>query len=236
VLEQQAMLDAARRAVEAARAAGGSYADARLVTREHETTLVRNEELEGVDRSLSEGVGIRVLVDGHWGFAATARSEPEEIERTAHLAVEIARASSRLPGEPVRLAEVEPVVDTWATPIREDPFVVPLSDKLEMLMEASRRLRLAPGVSFGEASLDLFRQHSAFASSEGAAIQQTLVHSGAGIEATAIGEGEIQRRSFPNSFRGHFSAAGYEHIRSLQLLDAAERVGREAAELLAAPE
>jgi len=236
VLDQQTRLDISRRAVEAARAAGASYADARVVAREHETIVVRNEELEGVDRSLSEGIGIRVLVDGRWGFAATARPEEREVARTASLAVEIARASARLPGEPVHLAEVEPATDTWATPIREDPFVVPLEEKLNLLMEASRRMRIAPGVSFGEASLDLFRQRTAFASSEGAAIEQTLVHSGAGIEATAIGEGEMQRRSFPNSFRGHFSAAGYEHIRGLHLLDEAERVGREAVALLSAPE
>ena len=82
--------------------------------------------------------------------------------------------------------------------------------------------------------MDFLRRRSYFASSEGAAIEQTIVHSGGGIEATVIGDGEMQRRSFPNSFRGHLRAAGYEHIRKLGLVDQAERIGQEAVDLLSA--
>ena len=52
-----------------------------------------------------------------------------------------------------------------------------------------------------------------------------MVHSGAGIEATATAEGELQRRSFPNSFRGHIAAAGWEHVQPLGLIEEAERTG-----------
>src|SRR3989304_3195790 len=83
---------------------------------------VPNQQMEGIDRSSSQGIGIRVLVNGYWGFAATARLEPEEIERTAGLAVEIARAASRLPMEPVRLADADPATGTWHSPMQEDPF------------------------------------------------------------------------------------------------------------------
>ena len=100
------MLDVAKQAVEAAKAAGADYADGRVVAEDSESITVRNQEMEGIDRSSSEGIGIRVLVNGYWGFAATARTEPQEIERTASLAVEIARAAARLPMDPVRLAEV----------------------------------------------------------------------------------------------------------------------------------
>jgi predicted Zn-dependent protease len=229
------MLDVAREAVEAARRAGADYADARWVLEENESITVKNEEMEGIDRSRSDGIGIRVLAGGFWGFAATARSEdPAEVERTAALAVEIARAASRLPREPVRLSEVEPVTDTWETTIQEDPFAVSLEEKVSLLMEASRRMRAVPGLSFAEAMLDFYRKRSALATSEGAAIEQTITHSGGGIEATAIGDGELQRRSFPNSFRGHIAAAGYEHIRALGLLEESERLGTEAVELLSA--
>jgi TldD protein len=229
-------VEIARQAVEAARAAGAGYADARWVSQELESLSVKNQEMEGIDRSRSEGVGIRVLVDGYWGFAATARTSAQDLERTARTAVEIARAASRLPREPVRLAEVEPVTATWETHIQEDPFSVSLEEKVSILMEASRRMQEVEGLAFGEAMLDFYRKRSAFASTEGAAIEQTITHSGGGIEATAIGDGEVQRRSFPNSFRGHISAAGYEHIRALGLVEEAERVGREAVELLSAPD
>ena len=67
------MLDVAKQAVEAARAAGADYADGRVVADDSESITVRNQEMEGIDRSTSEGLGIRVLVNGYWGFAATAR-------------------------------------------------------------------------------------------------------------------------------------------------------------------
>ncbi|MDP9297004.1 MAG: TldD/PmbA family protein, partial [Actinomycetota bacterium] len=134
------MLETAKEAVEAAARAGAGYADARLVKEESESLTVRNQEMEGIDRSVSEGVGIRVLVDGYWGFAATARTGAEDIRTTAELAVEVAKAASRLPREPVRLSEVEPAVATWESPMERDPFEVPLSEKVELLMEASRRM------------------------------------------------------------------------------------------------
>ena len=228
------MQNIVKEAVGAAASEGADYADARLVTEETESLTVRNQEMEGIDRSRSRGIGVRVLVNGYWGFAASARTDPEEIEATARLAVAIARAAARLPGEPVRLAEVEPVQATWSSPMQEDPFSVPLEEKVALLMEASRRMQSVKGVSFAEAGIDLYRRHTVFGSSEGALIDQTVVHTGGGIEATAIGDGEMQRRSFPNSFRGHIAAAGWEHIPPLGLVAEAERVGTEAVELLAA--
>ena len=228
------MIDVVQQAVDAARTAGAGYADARFVSEETESLSVKNQEMEGIDRSLSQGVGIRVLVDGYWGFAATARTSPEELDRTAGLAVDIARAAARLPMEPVRLAEVEPVTAEWSTAVQDDPFAVALDEKVALLMEASRRMQAVPRLSFAEAFLDIFRRRTTFASTEGASIRQTVVHSGGGLLATAIAGGEVQRRSFPNSFRGHLRAAGYEHIKTLRLVEEAEQVAAEAVELLSA--
>jgi len=225
-----------QQAVTEATVAGADYADARMVTEESESLTVKNQEMEGIDRSRSVGVGIRVLVNGYWGFAATARANDQEVARTARLAVAIARAAARLPGEAVRLAEVEPVVATWSSSVQVDPFTVPLEEKVSLLMEASRRMQEVKGVSFAEAVLDLYRRHTLFASSEGALIEQTIVNSGGGIEATALADGEMQRRSYPNSFRGHITAAGWEHIPRLGLVEEAERTGREAVQLLSAKE
>ena len=230
------MLEVSKQAVEAAKAAGADFADARAVADRSESLTVRNQEMEGIDREESEGLGIRVLVNGRWGFAATGRLEEAEILRTARLAVEIARAAARLPGEPVELSPVEPAVASWHGPMKEDPFNVPLEEKVALLVEASRRMQQAKGLAFAESSLDFFRRSTWFVSSDGAKIEQTVVHSGGGIEATAVGDGELQRRSFPNSFRGHLKAAGYEHIRTLGLVQEAERTAAEAVELLSAKE
>jgi len=228
------MLHVAKEAVEAARAAGAHYADARFVHEDSESITVRNQEMEGIDRATSEGVGVRVLVDGYWGFAATARPEGAEIARTAGLAVEIARAAARLPREPVKLTEIEPATGTWASPFQDDPFNVSLEEKVALLMEATRRMQEVDGLAFAEGGIDLYRVRTSFASSEGSAIEQTVLHSGAGLDATAISEGELQRRSYPNSFRGHIAAAGWEHIAKLGLIEEAERTATEAVELLSA--
>ena len=228
------MLHVAKEAVEAARAAGAHYADARFVHEDSESITVRNQEMEGIDRATSEGVGVRVLVDGYWGFAATARPEGAEIARTAGLAVEIARAAARLPREPVKLTEVDPVTGTWASAFRDDPFNVSLEEKVALLMEATRRMQEVEGLAFAEGGIDLYRVRTSFASSEGSAIEQTVLHSGAGLDATAISGGELQRRSYPNSFRGHIAAAGWEHIAKLGLIEEAERTATEAVELLSA--
>jgi TldD protein len=226
------MLDIVRTAVEAATKAGADYADARAVTEESESLTVKNQEMEGIDRAETTGVGVRVLVNGFWGFAATARLHEEDVVRTAELAVAIARAAARLPRDPVELSPVEPVKASWESPVQEDPFTMSLEEKVALLMEASRRMQQVKGVSFAEAMLDFYRKRQSFASSEGAEIDQTVTHSGGGIEAVVIGNGEMQRRSFPNSFRGHITAAGWEHIPRLGLVEEAERIGREAVELL----
>ena len=230
------MLEVAKLAVEAARSAGADFADARAGTDESESLTVRNQEMEGIDRSTSGGVGVRVLVGGRWGFAATARLDGAEIDRTAQLAVEMAKAAQRLPGDAVSLTPVEPATASWRTPVKEDPFTVPLEEKVALLMEASRVMQGVPGLSFAEASLDFFRRSTWFASSDGAAIEQVVTNSGGGIEAVAVADGDMQRRSYPNSFRGHVKAAGYEHIRTLGLIEEAERIGSEAVALLSAPE
>ncbi|MEX1101934.1 MAG: TldD/PmbA family protein [Actinomycetota bacterium] len=233
--EEEPVLDVAKRAVDAATAAGADYADARAGRDETESLTVRNQEMEGIDRLTSSGVGIRVLVAGRWGFAATARTDAEEIERAAALAVEQARAASLLPADPVELSPVEPVTDHWHGPCQEDPFDVPLEEKVALLMEASRRMQQVRGTTFASGVLDFYRRRTCFASTDGAAIDQTVTHSGGGIEATAIADGQVQRRSFPNSFRGHLAGAGYEHVRSLGLLSESERTAHEAVDLLTAP-
>jgi len=230
------VLDVAGSAVEAAVKAGADYSDARVGTDLTEAITVRNQEMEGIDRAESTGLGVRVLVDGRWGFAATARLDAAEIDHAAATAVQTARAAARLPADPVELSPVEPVTGTWRSPMNEDPFTVPLEEKIALLMEATRRMQSVQGVTFAEGSIDLFRRSTWFASSDGAAIEQSTTQSGGGIEATAINDGEMQRRSYPNSFRGHVKASGYEHIRTLGLVEEAEQTGAQAVELLSAPE
>ena len=224
-----------RLAVETATAAGATYADGRFVDLASEHLMVRDGRVEGSAHPTSAGLGIRVLVDGRWGFAATSDLGPEAVEAAARLAGEVARAGGLAPGRPVELAPAAPVVASWSTPVAEDPFAVALEDKLDLLVRASEAMLAVTGVGVAEARMHAWRRASHLVTSDGADVAQTIVHCGGGIAATAVGEGETQVRSYPNSFGGDFGARGYELIRGLDLVAHAPRVAAEAVELLAAP-
>jgi TldD protein len=223
-------------ALEAARGAGAGYADARFVEELSEAVTIQDERVEHLESDRTRGIGVRVLVDGCWGFAASARLDEASVAATGKLAVEIATASARLQRQRVRLAEVEPVVATWATPVQIDPFELPLDTKLELLMAASAAQRTVPGLAHAQASLDLWRRRTVLHTSEGTRLDQTVTQTGAGIEAIATGDGDLQRRTWPNSFRGHFEAGGWEVAVATGLAANAPRVAEEAVGLLRAPE
>ncbi|MDP8921270.1 MAG: TldD/PmbA family protein [Chloroflexota bacterium] len=228
------MKDLTDRALDAATAAGATYADIRIERLERQVVTVKNGRPDGVVDDESVGFGIRVVADGAWGFASSARVEPREIDRVARLAVEIAHASALTRRAPVELGEPIRSIGAYSTPVRQDPFAVSLDDKLAMLLEADREMRAVDGIRVAEGSFECQRLHKVFASSEGSWVEQTLVETGAGIEALAVGEDDTQRRSYPNSFGRHHGTAGYEQFASLDLVGNARRIAEEAVALLSA--
>lgn len=229
-------LTLAERAVAVATSGGATYADARLVDVRAEHLRVRNGEVEAVRSSTSTGIGVRVVRGGCWGFAATGQLDASSVEATARLALEVAAAGSALQRAPVALAEGDAVQASWSTPIDEDPFAVPLEDKLDLLVRSTTTMLEVPQVSIAHGSFDAWRRSSLFVSSEGARIDQHITQCGAGLGATAVGESEVQNRSYPNSFGGDCGSEGYELVRRADLLGNAARVADEAAQLLVADE
>ena len=222
-------------ALDAATSAGATYADARGVDAYNEAIGVRGPIVESLDRNSSTGFGVRVLVDGAWGFASSAVLTAEEATRIARTAVEVARASATALSKPVELAPEPAHRATWATKIVTDPFTVPLEDKVALLTSASETMEKVSGVRVGRGTMDLIRQQTWFVSSEGSDIDQTIFHTGAGIEATCVSDGEVQVRSYPGSFRGHFAGAGYELVEEMDLAGHAQATAEEAVALLSAP-
>lgn len=230
------MNDLIERALNGLQLAGATYGDARVVETRRESIEIKNGRSEGVVLGTNRGIGVRAIAEGAWGFAATSRLEPAEVDRAVALAVEIARASARAKREDVRLAEVAPATDAYATPIAIDPFAVPLERKLALLTAASETLMKEPAVKVAQAFFTGYRVHKWFGSTEGARIEQTITETGGGIAATAVEKGEVQVRSFPNSFRGNFATAGWEFVEEMDLPGQAPRVASEAAALLTAPQ
>jgi len=211
------------------------YADARFVDSKTESITVKNGQLEGLSRNESKGIGIRVLYNGCWGFAAGSGLTISALKNTADKAVRIARASATTRKNPVRLASVDIHRAKYMSPCLEDPFAVSLDGKIDMLMNINRIFKKHPKIKTIEGGLDFFRTEKIFCSTEGAMIEQVIVESGGGYEATAVDGREVQKRSYPNSHRGDYACAGYEFIRQMNLLENAERVADEALALLKAP-
>ncbi len=229
------MFDYAQAAVEGALAAGAAYADARVVTSREESIQVRNQNLDAAGRSESAGLGVRALIGSSWGFFATAELADADARAAGERAAAIATASATVPGPAVPLADVPVVDDHYETPFDENPFAVPLSEKVDMLVAVTATMQGVAGVALANASLRFFDTEKWFVSSQGHRISQHIVESGGGFDATALGESESQRRSYPQSF-GQYETGGYETIRAWDYPGNAGRIAEEAVALLTAPE
>jgi TldD protein len=175
-----------------------------------------------------------VLDRGSWGFASTDDLSAKGIEAAASLAVEIARASALAKKHDVMLAPEQKYEVAWTSPIRTDPFSIPVDRNLELLFSIDAELRRNPGVTLAEAALVFARNRQVFVSSIGSLIDQTRYTSGAGFTAFSFRDGEIQKRSYPNSFGGQHQLKGYELVDELKLLENAPRIAEEAVALYAA--
>src|SRR6056297_736231 len=227
------MFDLATAAVEAALAAGATYADARVVLRRHENLAARNGELEEAGHSEDAGVGVRALVGSSWGFAATSELTEAAAKRAGGEATATAKASARVPGRGLELADVPAAQDTYTTPFVEDPFTVPLDEKVRVVTDATRTMAAVDGVMIATAMLLFWDTDKWFVSSQGHRIHQRILESGCGMDATAVGEHETQRRSYPQSF-GHVQTGGYGVIRRFDLPGHAPACAKQAVQQLTA--
>ncbi|MBN2405692.1 MAG: TldD/PmbA family protein [Coriobacteriia bacterium] len=222
------------RALQAASAAGASYADVRVVHTTQENLSARNGVVEGVSTSESLGIGVRAIASGSWGFAATSSLESDAVVDVARQAVAIAKASALTTRTPVELSALPAYNDSWEGPCRIDPFTVSLDEKLDLLLAADAALRAEPAVKIAKGALGFIRVEKTFGSTIGSFIEQKYTESAAGITAYAIEDGEILPRSYPNSHGGQAVQGGWEAILALDLPGNAVRVAEQAAGLISA--
>jgi TldD protein len=225
--------DVADAAVQAALDAGARYADARVMHRRSESMSARNGDIEELVQDEDAGVGVRALVGSSWGFFATPDLSGAAARAAGSRATAIARASAAVPGPPADLVPVAPATGSWASPCQVDPLGVPLAVKGDLLVRATRTMR-EHGADFAAGLYRIWDTTKWFVSSEGHRVDQHIRECGAGVEATAIGDGETQRRSYP-SFRGQYGTRGWEMVDELDLAGNAARTAEEARALLNAP-
>ena len=177
---------------------------------------------------------MRVLVDGAWGFASQPLSDPNDAEAVAIRAVEMASAGVGA-GEPLTLPDREPASGRYATVVSQDPFAVSSAERDDLLERMVRAAAASAGVVGVQSGVNAKRQHRHFGDTAGSRQHQHLVECGAMLVAIASGDGHTQRRSYPNSFHGNTGGAGWEFVVGLDMEANADRVGREAVQLLSAP-
>src|SRR5262249_59939657 len=176
-------------ALDKARSLGAGYADIRINRVYTQAVTTREMRVLNVVNNENYGFGVRVLVDGAWGFAACPRVEKDEIARIASQAVEIARANKVLLDKPIILAPEPAHVDVWQTPITKDPFKISIQSKIDLLLEANRRAIAAqkePYRLFCTSGMNFVKEEKFFASTDGSLIEQTIVRSWPSLSVTAV--------------------------------------------------
>jgi TldD protein len=183
---QAAAVDAVRdevadAALAVARRLGASYADVRVNRLRTESVATREQQVQNVARNQSVGFGVRVLVNGTWGFAASPVLTADEARRIAEVAVDIGKANARVQRKRLTLAPVDAVKTTWKSAFKIDPLDVPLDAKVQFLLKLNQAAMETKGVTFVDSSMRWISEQKFLATSEGSRIDQHLVRGGTSI-------------------------------------------------------
>ena len=220
------------RALDTAKQKGASYADIRLNRYLRQSINTREKRVTALSNNESFGFGIRVLVDGTWGFAASQNVTAAEIDRVAAQAVAIARANRAAQGEPVVLAPVKAYKDTWQTPVTKDPFRIPVERKIDLLLAINAEALKVKGAAFCASYMNFVKEEKQFASTEGSEIEQIIIRQMPGFTVTAVDRtaGKFKTR---NSLAEPIGT-GYEWTESYPWLEEAATAAEQAVKKLGA--
>ncbi|WP_185750250.1 TldD/PmbA family protein [Stenotrophomonas sp. 278] len=200
----------AEAALAAAKRAGASYCDVRIGRYLNQAVITREAQVQNVTNRESSGIGIRVIVNGAWGFAATREQTPAAVLAAVNQAAAIARANATLQTRPVQLAPVKGVGEvSWKTPIRKNAMAVPVQEKVDLLLSLNAAA-LNAGANFINSTLFLVNEQKYFASSDGSFIDQDVHRIWLPFTATAIDKasGKFRTRAGLSSPMG----MGYEFL------------------------
>ena len=182
-------------AMTAAKADGATYCDVRIGRYLRQFVITREDKVQNVVNTESTGVGIRVIANGTWGFAASSDISADSVAKAAQLAVQIAKANSKLTTEPVQLAPVKGVGEvSWATPIVKNSMEVPLKEKVDLLLGVNAAAMKA-GANFVNSMLFQVNEQKYFASTDGSYIDQDIHRIWAPMSVSAIDKATGKFRS-----------------------------------------
>ncbi|HEY7057410.1 MAG TPA: DNA gyrase modulator, partial [Vicinamibacterales bacterium] len=164
-MADQDLKDLADAALASARKLGASYADIRINRYRNQFIFTRDRRVQNIVNTEDYGFGVRVLVDGTWGFSSSSTVTKDEIAATTKQAVDIAKANKSVNSDPVELAPVEKYASaTWNTPVTKDPFELPLQPKIDLLLLINEEALKVTGASFVSAFMLFVNEKKFFAS------------------------------------------------------------------------
>lgn len=197
-------------ALNAAKSKGATYADVRIGRYLNQFVATREKRVQGVANTESYGVGIRVIVNGCWGFAATNQVTKDGIAKAAEQAVAVAKANSKIQGEPVQLAPQKGYGEvSWKTPIEINSFEVPVKEKVDLLLNVND-IAMQNGASFVNSAIFAVNEQKYFASTDGSYIDQDVHRIYPTFNVTRIDRtsGQFKTRNALSSPMGK----GYEYM------------------------
>ncbi|MEJ8804421.1 TldD/PmbA family protein [Pontibacter sp. H249] len=197
-------------ALNTAKSKGASYADVRIGRYLQQYVFTREKQVQNIVNAESYGVGVRVLANGTWGFAATSDVSDKGIAKAAEQAVAIAKANSKLQKEPVKLAPVKGYGEvSWRTPIEKNAFEVPVGEKADLLLAANAKA-MENGANFVNSALFQVNEQKYFASTEGSYIDQDVHRIWPNFTVTAVDKasGKFRTREALSAPMG----MGYEYM------------------------
>ena len=200
----------AEAALGTAKRLGASYCDVRIGRYLNQAVITREAQVQNITNRESSGIGIRVIVNGAWGFAATHQQTPAAVKTAVEQAAAIARANASVQTRPVQLAPVQGVGEvSWKTPLRKNAMAVPIQDKVDLLLSLNAAA-LNAGANFINSTLFLVNEQKYFASSDGSFIDQDVHRIWLPFTATAIDKssGKFRTRAGLSSPMG----MGYEFL------------------------
>jgi TldD protein len=173
-------------ALQRARDLGAEYAEFRLERIRSESVALHDGVLQGASDADDVGIAVRVIYRSTWGFAAGIALTTDEAVRICEEAVYVAQLSRAINYEPVELADEQVYDDvTWVSSYEQDPFTVPVPDKVAVLADYSRRLLDSDGVDHVDAWVASVLENKYYANSEGTSTTQQRVRIGPGLQAYA---------------------------------------------------
>jgi TldD protein len=211
-----------------------TFADVRITRTDTEGIFFMNGFLRNYGSSLqSHAIGIRVLINGCWGFAGSRDLSPDSIQRLVRTAISNARGGSDFLRQPVLFPALEPVTASYHHTPKLDPFSLPKEEKIAALGKLAVAIKPQGKIVHSIVMAQFMFQEKYYLNSEGTYSHSSFCNTLPAMEVIAADGGQIQTRTWP----GHMSAArgGFELFAEQKFEENAERIVKEATDLLSAP-